>query len=159
MKDFGLTIDYRHFEADLFNCFTGLMVHLRDGFLRELDNEPYGMGGHIERFDKIYLWMDHDIPGQEGAEKFAGKLGPERCMIVRQASPRQMQELANDIAERTKERANAAVGGYKEEETVIVDGVEAEGKGEFDLDFGARHTRRNASKCSLRHLCKRCQAH
>ena len=37
----------------------------------------------LERFDKIYLWMDDDIPGREGAEKFATKLGPDRCLIVR----------------------------------------------------------------------------
>ena len=36
----------------------------------------------LERFEKIYLWMDHDIPGQEGAEKFATKLGPNRCLLV-----------------------------------------------------------------------------
>jgi twinkle protein len=37
----------------------------------------------LERFDKIYLWMDNDAPGQEGAEKFAKKLGLNRCFIVK----------------------------------------------------------------------------
>lgn len=36
----------------------------------------------LERFKKIYLWMDNDQPGQEGAEKFARKLGLDRCYIV-----------------------------------------------------------------------------
>lgn len=36
----------------------------------------------LERFEKIYLWMDNDAPGQEGAEKFAKKLGLNRCYIV-----------------------------------------------------------------------------
>lgn len=36
----------------------------------------------LERFDKIYLWMDNDGPGQEGAEKFAKKLGLNRSFIV-----------------------------------------------------------------------------
>ena len=36
----------------------------------------------LERFEKIYLWMDNDAPGQEGAEKFAKKLGLNRCFIV-----------------------------------------------------------------------------
>lgn len=36
----------------------------------------------LERFDKIYLWMDNDLPGQEGAEQFAKKLGLNRCYIV-----------------------------------------------------------------------------
>lgn len=36
----------------------------------------------LERFEKIYLWMDDDVPGQEGAQKFAQKLGIERCWFV-----------------------------------------------------------------------------
>ena len=36
----------------------------------------------LERFEKIYLWMDNDAPGQEGAEKFAKKLGLNRCVLV-----------------------------------------------------------------------------
>jgi twinkle protein len=36
----------------------------------------------LERFDKIYLWMDDDLPGQQGAELFAKKLGVARCFIV-----------------------------------------------------------------------------
>jgi hypothetical protein len=36
----------------------------------------------LERFEKIYLWMDSDAPGQEGAEKFAKKLGLNRSYIV-----------------------------------------------------------------------------
>eukprot|EP01083_Nonionella_stella_P238747 836449_1 len=37
----------------------------------------------LERFERIILWMDDDVPGQEGAEKFAKKLGYNRCVIVR----------------------------------------------------------------------------
>lgn len=37
----------------------------------------------LERFEKIYLWMDNDKPGQEGAEKFAKKLGLNRCYLVK----------------------------------------------------------------------------
>ena len=36
----------------------------------------------LERFDTVYLWMDNDGPGREGAEKFANKLGAKRCLIV-----------------------------------------------------------------------------
>lgn len=28
----------------------------------------------LERFDKVYLWMDHDGPGQAGVDKFVQKL-------------------------------------------------------------------------------------
>lgn len=36
----------------------------------------------LEKFDTIYLWMDNDGPGQEGAETFARKLGLGRVLIV-----------------------------------------------------------------------------
>lgn len=37
----------------------------------------------LERFEKIYLWMDNDGPGQEGAKLFANKLGISRCYLVK----------------------------------------------------------------------------
>jgi len=37
----------------------------------------------LEGIEKIYLWMDNDGPGQEGAELFSKKIGLERCFIVR----------------------------------------------------------------------------
>jgi len=37
----------------------------------------------LERFTRIYLWMDNDAAGRDGAEKFARKLGLSRCFIVR----------------------------------------------------------------------------
>ena len=40
----------------------------------------------LERFDTIYLWMDNDGPGREGAEQFAKKIGVNRCMIVQPES-------------------------------------------------------------------------
>ena len=36
----------------------------------------------LERFKKVYLWMDNDGPGQEGCEKFSEKLGIKRCYLV-----------------------------------------------------------------------------
>lgn len=36
----------------------------------------------LERFKRIYLWLDDDVPGQEGATAFARKLGVARCLIV-----------------------------------------------------------------------------
>jgi twinkle protein len=51
----------------------------------------------LERFHKIYLWMDNDGPGQEGAEKFAKKIGQNRCFLVRPDSAMQdMPKDAND---------------------------------------------------------------
>ncbi|CAG8555336.1 11307_t:CDS:2 [Ambispora gerdemannii] len=37
----------------------------------------------LERFAKIYIWLDDDVAGQDAAEKFAQKLGINRCSIVR----------------------------------------------------------------------------
>ena len=37
----------------------------------------------VERFVKIYLWMDYDTAGQEGAEQFSKKLGMDRTYLVK----------------------------------------------------------------------------
>ena len=42
----------------------------------------------LERFDTVYLWMDNDGPGREGAEMFARKLGVERCLLVQPSGKR-----------------------------------------------------------------------
>jgi twinkle protein len=44
---------------------------------------PVDLIPYLERFEKIYLWLDDDVPGQEGAEKIAKKLGVSRCYLVR----------------------------------------------------------------------------
>lgn len=36
----------------------------------------------LERFEKVYLWMDNDAAGREGAEIFAKKIGINRCFLV-----------------------------------------------------------------------------
>jgi twinkle protein len=46
-------------------------------------NLPVDVLPMLERFDKVYLWMDADGPGQEGAAKFAKKLGERRVAVVR----------------------------------------------------------------------------
>ncbi|KAL6068923.1 Twinkle protein, mitochondrial [Balamuthia mandrillaris] len=43
---------------------------------------PIELLPQLERFSKIYLWMDDDVPGQDGAHKFAQKLGLKRCYLV-----------------------------------------------------------------------------
>jgi twinkle protein len=42
----------------------------------------------MERFDAVYVWMDNDGPGRDGAETFAKKLGVERCLVVRPSGKR-----------------------------------------------------------------------
>ena len=37
----------------------------------------------LERFERVFLWMDDDEAGKEGAEAFVKKLGVERCFIVK----------------------------------------------------------------------------
>lgn len=36
----------------------------------------------LEKFEKVYLWMDNDGPGREGAEIFAKKIGVNRCLLI-----------------------------------------------------------------------------
>jgi twinkle protein len=51
----------------------------------------------LERFDRIYLYMDNDAPGQEGAQSFAKKLGLNRCFIVQ--SPRGIKDANEALLE------------------------------------------------------------
>jgi hypothetical protein len=53
----------------------------------------------LERFEKIYLWMDNDRAGLEGIEKFTQKLGPGRTYIVRPLPEvRSISRLAAEVA-------------------------------------------------------------
>mmetsp|Transcript_2192 Transcript_2192/g.6921 ORF Transcript_2192/g.6921 Transcript_2192/m.6921 type:complete len:952 (-) Transcript_2192:1465-4320(-) len=67
------------FDAMAIHQATGLpAVSLPNG----AQSLPIQVLPFLERFTKIYLWMDDDIPGQEGARKFAQKLGVNRCLLV-----------------------------------------------------------------------------
>ena len=55
------------------------MVSLPNG----CNSFPPELIAKLERFEKIYLWMDNDSSGQMAATKFAKKLGDGRCFIVR----------------------------------------------------------------------------
>ncbi|EFC47626.1 predicted protein [Naegleria gruberi] len=57
----------------------------------------------LEDFDKIYLWMDDDVPGQQGAELFSKKLGVGRCYIVHSNYKEVVDEYGDPI-EQTNEK-------------------------------------------------------
>jgi len=61
----------------------------------------------LERFDTIYLWMDNDGPGREGAEMFAKKLGVERCLLVQPSGKRGWVGL--ELSEEDGEEVNCNV--------------------------------------------------
>ena len=44
---------------------------------------PVDLLPRLERFKKIYLWLDDDKPGHDACEKMARKLGLARTFIVR----------------------------------------------------------------------------
>ena len=79
----------------------------------------------LERFDTIYLWMDNDGPGREGAEMFARKLGVERCLVVQPSGKRGWIGSA----------AHGSVVGEEEE-----NGEEAEAAAVTQLDTTNRPT-------------------
>jgi hypothetical protein len=65
----------------------------------------------MERFDTIYIWMDNDGPGQEGAETFAKKLGVERCLVVRPSGKRGWRgREANDANDGEHADVDDAIG-------------------------------------------------
>lgn len=40
-------IDKKYLESDLFFCFSNLMSEIKDGFIRDLDNEKNGIQGKM----------------------------------------------------------------------------------------------------------------
>lgn len=40
----------------------------------------------LERFSRIYIWLDSDVDGQLAAERFAHKIGDSKCLIVNNRS-------------------------------------------------------------------------
>lgn len=48
---------------------------------------PPSLLQRLERFTKIYLWMDNDDAGIAGSQKFAMKLGIKRCYLVNPPLP------------------------------------------------------------------------
>ena len=77
----------------------------------------------LERFEKIYLWMDADQPGQEGAEKFANKIGIQRCLIVKPeaaGTPKDANEALlagmdlNEFLEKAETLRHEFVLGFKD---------------------------------------------
>lgn len=55
---------------------------------------------YLERFKTIYLWMDDDVSGREGASKFATKLGLGRTLIVQTSVCGADAKDANDALRR-----------------------------------------------------------
>ena len=41
-------ISNKYLESDLFFCFNNLMIEIRDGFLREMDQEHSGITGKVK---------------------------------------------------------------------------------------------------------------
>jgi twinkle protein len=68
-------------ELDAMACWqaTGIPTISLPNGARSL---PVELVPALEGFDTIYLWLDDDMPGQEGAELFAKKLGVGRCYLV-----------------------------------------------------------------------------
>lgn len=51
----------------------------------------------LEKFEKIYLWMDDDVSGQEGVDIFTKKLGLARCYICHSSVKDANEALLNKI--------------------------------------------------------------
>jgi hypothetical protein len=76
-------------EFDAMAVFQGLpAVSLPNG----AKNLPVELLPLLEKFKRIYLWLDDDAAGTEGADKFARKLGVGRCLIVKSSLPSRREE-------------------------------------------------------------------
>ncbi|KAK9760704.1 hypothetical protein K7432_014992 [Basidiobolus ranarum] len=69
----------REFDAMAAYQATGIPAISLPHGLYQLPLETLPM---LDRFQKIYLWFDDDIQGQDIARRFADKLGIDRCLIV-----------------------------------------------------------------------------
>lgn len=49
------------FESDLFFCFSCLMSELKDGFMRDLDKEGYGVQGKFRQIEEIVSVVDQPV--------------------------------------------------------------------------------------------------
>jgi len=54
-------IPTKYLESDLFFCFSNLMSELKDGFLRELDQEESGLDGKCKAIELIVRVVDPPV--------------------------------------------------------------------------------------------------
>jgi hypothetical protein len=54
-------IPVKYLESDLFFCFTNLMTEIRDGFIRDMDQENTGIAGKVKEFAGILKSIDRKI--------------------------------------------------------------------------------------------------
>ena len=59
-SDFDV-IPVQNLESDLFFCFTNLMTEIRDGFIREMDQEQSGITGKVAEFAAILKVIDPQV--------------------------------------------------------------------------------------------------
>jgi len=74
-----LVVTEGEFDAMAVHQSTGLSAVSLPNGARSL---PPALLTWLERFKRIYLWLDDDIPGHDGARQFAHKLGLQRCFLV-----------------------------------------------------------------------------
>lgn len=54
-------ISNEYLESDLFFCFSNLMMEIRDGFLRDLDQEQSGITGRVKAFSDLLKEIDPSV--------------------------------------------------------------------------------------------------
>ena len=62
-----------HAEADTFYCFTNLMIHIRDNFMKVYDHSEFGILQRMQRFNALLKQIDGEV--HDSLEK--QKLKPE----------------------------------------------------------------------------------
>jgi twinkle protein len=75
----------------------------------------------LDELEKIYLWMDNDAAGQEGAEAFAKKLGLERTYNVR-PTPQNIVRVNQEEEESADNLQN--VGTPKDANEALLNGLD-----------------------------------
>ncbi|CEP18480.1 hypothetical protein [Parasitella parasitica] len=78
-SDDALILTRREFDAMAAHQVTGLPAVSLPSSHYQLQESVLPL---LDRFSRIYLWLDDDVNGQIAAERFARKIGEHRCLMI-----------------------------------------------------------------------------
>ncbi|KAF1797648.1 P-loop containing nucleoside triphosphate hydrolase protein [Mucor lusitanicus] len=78
-QDDTVILTRREFDAMAAHQATGLPAFAIPSVHYQLQEAVLPL---LDRFSRIYLWLDDDVDGQIAAERFARKMGEHKCMLV-----------------------------------------------------------------------------
>lgn len=56
---------------------------------------PYQLLNYLEKFERVYLWMDFDEIGQLNLNNFLKKIGEKKCYPIKEKTEEELKSLTN----------------------------------------------------------------